>query len=198
MTKATLSKQTLQKILSGTHPNPFTVLGMHEVTTSNTKKAIAVRAFFPGIQQAVVYDRTHKKRYPMTLLHEDGLFEAVFSRHRKKFPYQLETIDSHGTRERIEDTYSFPPLLSDTDLALFNTGKHYHIYEKLGCHPMEVHGVAGALFALWAPNARGVSVVGDFNNWTGRRHAMRFWKKWGVWELFIPESPLEAAINTRS
>ncbi|PIE36238.1 1,4-alpha-glucan branching enzyme [candidate division KSB3 bacterium] len=185
MTQAMLSRQTIRKILSGTHSNPFSVLGMHEVTTHGEKK-IVVRAFLPGIEQAAVHDTTQKKRYPMARIHEKGFFEAVFTRRRKKFAYQLETIDDRGKSLCAADPYSFPCFLSDEDLALFQAGKHYHIYEKLGCHPMEMHGVPGALFAVWAPNAKGVSVVGDFNDWTKWRHAMRFREKWGVWELFIP------------
>ncbi len=186
MIQATISRKTVQKILNGLHSNPFTVLGMHETITPDKKKMLVVRAFLPDVQHVSVYDMKQKKRYPMTRLHEDGVFEVVFSRRRKKFAYQLEISDSQGKSSRCYDPYALPPVLSDSDLELFHAGKHYHIYEHLGCHLMDVQGIAGVLFALWAPHAKGVSVVGDFNNWSGKRHAMRLRKKWGVWELFVP------------
>src|SRR5215472_16183079 len=94
----------------------------------------------------------------------------------------------YGERQlEIEDPYRFPPILSDFDLYLLGEGTHVHLYEKLGAHPMALDGVAGVAFAVFAPNARRVSVVGDFNGWDGRRHAMRV-RGNGFWEIFVPEA----------
>lgn len=95
-------------------------------------------------------------------------------------------MDYHNHQWTIYDPYAFNPIISDLDRYLFNQGTHYKIYEKLGSHPMTVDGVKGILFAVWAPNAKRVSVVGSFNDWDGRRHPMRCLGDSGIWELFIP------------
>lgn len=186
MTKATVTPQEMNAILNFEHPNPFEVLGMHEIQY-NKKKALAVRAFFPEVEQAVVHDIKNQKSYPMTCINGDGFFEAIFPNRQKHFPYQIETIDIQGKQKCFSDVFSFSPVLSDDDLKLFKEGKHYTIYEKLGCHLMTLNEVSGAFFAVWAPHAKRVSVIGDFNKWDGRRHPMRFRKEAGVWELFIPD-----------
>jgi len=106
--------------------------------------------------------------------------------HTDVFPYQLKVKMKDGTEETIDDPYSFLPILSDFDLHLFNEGNHYRLYEKLGAHIMTVNGIEGVHFAVWAPSAQRVSVVGDFNQWDGRVHAMRVLGSSGIWEIFIP------------
>ena len=91
-----------------------------------------------------------------------------------------------GNTLTLRDPYVFPPTLGELDLHLFSEGRHETVYEKLGAHPTEIDGVAGVAFALWAPAARSVSVVGDFNNWDGRLHPMRSLGSSGIWELFVP------------
>ncbi len=102
------------------------------------------------------------------------------------FPYRLKKTDESGGAEIVIDPYAFLPVLSDFDLYLMAEGTHYSQYEKLGAHEMTVEGVEGVLFAVWAPNAIRVSVIGDFNYWDGRRHMMRVRGSTGIWELFIP------------
>ena len=113
-------------------------------------------------------------------------FEAQFPGQTEIFPYQIRTLDKAGQEHQGPDPYSFLPVLGDLDLQLFNEGNHLRTYEKLGAHIMEVGGVRGVLFAVWAPNAMRVSVIGDFNNWDGRRHPMRERGSSGIWELFVP------------
>jgi 1,4-alpha-glucan branching enzyme len=128
-------------------------------------------------------------RIPMQLLHPAGLFSAVVppSPARGEDPpsYVLEARQPGGAVERSVDPYTFPPLLSDFDLHLIGEGKHHEIYDRLGARPRQVNGVSGVAFAVWAPNARRVSVVGDFNGWDERANPMRL-RSGGIWELFIP------------
>ncbi len=166
--------------------DPFAILGMHPVDYKG-EKAIAVRAFFSDVQESFVYEPGKDALTPMNKVSDSGFFEAVFPDRRDVFSYQLETVDAKGERKRFDDVYSFLPVLSEDDLYLYGEGKHYKIYEKLGCHLMSLNGIQGALFAVWAPNAKRVSVVGDFNDWNGRKHPMRLRGMSGIWELFIPE-----------
>jgi 1,4-alpha-glucan branching enzyme len=121
----------------------------------------------------------------MQQIQEPGFFEIVFLERQEIFSYQLETIDYQDNRNRFMDVYSFMPVLTEEDLYLFGEGNNYRIYEKMGCHLMTLNGVSGAFFAVWAPNAKRVSVIGNFNNWDGRKHPMRRRGLSGVWELFI-------------
>ena len=184
--KTQLLRRKFQTLLKSTCSNPFELLGMRVVSDENGRESVLVRAMLPGAEEAFVYDATRRKRHPMTRLHDAGLFEAHFARRRAPFAYQLEWLDKQGQTRRARDAYAFPPALPDAALALFETGKQYEIYQYLGCHLMSVANTAGAVFAVWAPHAKGVSVVGDFNDWNGLQHPMRLLKKWGVWELFIP------------
>jgi 1,4-alpha-glucan branching enzyme len=122
----------------------------------------------------------------MARIHPAGVFEARFSRRRSLFPYRLKVKARDGGTTVVDDPYRFPSTLSDDDLHLFGEGTHYRAYEKLGAHCTTVEGIRGVVFAVWAPNARRVSVVGDFNQWDGRVHAMRLHPGTGIWELFIP------------
>jgi 1,4-alpha-glucan branching enzyme len=122
----------------------------------------------------------------MERLHPDGFFETLFPGVGTLFAYRLEVADHQGGVAAVEDPYRFLPVLSDFDLYLLGEGTHYKAYEKLGAHPRVVDGVRGVAFAVWAPNARRVSVVGDFNQWDGRRHPMRLHPGNGIWEIFVP------------
>ncbi|MCI0555698.1 MAG: 1,4-alpha-glucan branching enzyme, partial [Anaerolineae bacterium] len=154
------------------------------------KNVIAVRAFLPDAQEATVIDQGNSKReYPMEKVGEDGFFESLIFDWFDISPYRLKKKYSSGAVDVIYDPYSFLPTLTDFDLYLFNAGDHHFIYEKLGAHAVEVNGVNGIQFAVWAPDARSVSLVGDFNYWDGRRHAMRVLGGSGVWEIFIPDLP---------
>jgi 1,4-alpha-glucan branching enzyme len=169
-----------QKIVSGDHPDPFAFLGPHE-----HDDRIVVRAFLPEARSVTVLDMPSAR--PLTALkkvHEAGLFAGSVDR-RERFPYHL-VVDWGGRQVELDDPYRFPPWLGEIDLHLFAEGTHLSTYDKLGAHVTEMEGTQGVVFAVWAPNARRVSVVGGFNNWDGRRHPMRKHPGAGLWEIFIP------------
>ena len=141
-----------------------------------------VRAFLPGASAVEVVSRDGDAIGVLEIIHPDGLFAGPV---RRSVPYRLRVVWEGGGEDEIEDPYRFSGVLGDQDLYLFGEGNHLGLYEKLGAHPMQLEGVSGTSFAVWAPNARRVSVVGGFNFWDGRRHAMRK-HPGGVWEIFIP------------
>jgi 1,4-alpha-glucan branching enzyme len=197
--------EEVERIVLGEHADPFHVLGVHPVTVEG-KPAVAIRAFLPGAAKVWVIRPAMEKlperagesagtagraadspgRFCATRIQPEGFFEAVFPGETEIFPYRLRAEDAEGRTWEFEDAYRFPPVLSDLDLHLLGEGTHYQNWEKLGAHVAEVAGVRGVAFALWAPNAQRVSVVGDFNNWDGRRHPMRSRGGSGIWEHFIP------------
>ena len=184
--RPTLSAEVIEAIVQGEHGDPFAVLGPHQVGVG-ARIAVAVRAFLPDAQQVMVVPADCPNGgQPMELVHQDGFFEVLFPQHRDPFAYRLQMIDHQGLVYEIEDPYRFPPTLSEYDLYLMGEGTHLRNYEKLGAHLTKVEGVPGVCFAVWAPNARRVSVVGDFNRWDGRRHPMRNHPGNGIWEIFIP------------
>ncbi|MDQ3237101.1 MAG: 1,4-alpha-glucan branching protein GlgB [Actinomycetota bacterium] len=173
--------ETLRAIASGDHPDPFSVLGMHEEDGE-----FVVRTFLPGdarrVQAVSVGGYSLGDLAPVN---SDGLFAGIVSA-SEVVPYRLRVVWDDATVAEVEDPYRFPPTLGEMDLHLFGEGNHHRLYDKLGAHISEVDGVGGTAFAVWAPNARRVSVVGDFNGWEGRRHGMRKYPG-GVWEIFVPE-----------
>lgn len=178
----------MYKIIHTDHYDPFRILGPHQITRKG-KPAIAIRAFLPGAEAVSVIPGSPLRRkgpFPMDKVHDDGFFEVVIENCASVFPYQLRKTAGDGTTEIFQDSYSFMPTLTDYDLYLFNAGDHHRIYEKLGAHYAEVNGIGGVQFAVWAPSARSVSVIGDFNGWDRRAHAMRVLGSSGVWEIFIP------------
>ena len=173
-------------IVNGEHSDPHTVLGMHEMEEDGRKAAV-VRAFLPDAAGITVIDYANKrKKYPMERLHADGFFEVTIADREEWFRYQLEYTDADGNTWRSYDPYSFSPTLSEFDRHLFGAGTHYEIYEKMGGRLMTHEGARGAAFSVWAPNAKAVSVIGDFNNWDARRSPMRRLGESGIWELFLP------------
>ena len=173
-------------IVNGEHSDPHTVLGMHEMEEDG-RKAVVVRAFLPNAAGINVIDYSNKrKKYPMERLHADGFFEVTIADREEWFRYQLEYTDADGNTWRSYDPYSFSPTLSEFDRHLFGAGTHYEIYEKMGGRLMTHEGARGAAFSVWAPNAKAVSVIGDFNNWDARRSPMRRLGESGIWELFLP------------
>src|SRR5262249_35239408 len=183
VSRMTLDQHAIRAVVEGEHGDPFAVLGPHRVQTPDGA-AVAVRAIVPGAV-AVRVLRADAPPSPMERLHPAGFFEAVLPDRRDAFVYRLEiTRDGHVTA--IEDPYRFPSLLSDFDRHLLAEGTHYRAHEKLGAHPAMLDGVGGVAFAVWAPSARRVSVVGDFNDWDGRSHPMRLHQANGIWEIFLP------------
>jgi 1,4-alpha-glucan branching enzyme len=179
-------KKEIERIVHSAHPDPFEVLGAH-IVTSAKKASLAIRAFLPDTVEAAVVNEETSEQYPMKRLHQDGFFEATVENRAQAFPYRLKKVDHSGKTTVFIDPYSFMPVLSDFDLYLMSEGTHHNQYEKLGAHEMTIGGIDGVLFAVWAPNAVRVSVIGDFNQWDGRRHMMRVRGSTGIWELFIPD-----------
>ncbi len=192
LTKTTAPRVEIDLIVRAEHADPFHVLGAHAVKVGG-QPAIAIRAFLPQAARVWVIPRQRDGgtgpaggKTALERVHREGFFEAVFPGESQPFQYRLSFEDGGGQVREIDDPYRFPPVLSDFDLHLLGEGTHFKAYEKLGAHPAAGEGVEGVVFAVWAPNARRVSVVGDFNDWDGRRHPMRVRGGTGVWELFIP------------
>ena len=186
MAAETFFSAIVNDVVRGECGDPFAVLGPH-VFREGQQSGLAIRAFLPQANDAIVVPADPAvAAQPMKPLHPGGLFEARFFDRAEPFAYQLEVRDGGGTSRRCEDPYRFPSTLSDFDLHLLAEGTHYRAYEKLGAHLAAVDGIAGVRFAVWAPNARRVSVVGDWNGWDGRVHPMRLHPGNGLWEIFIP------------
>src|SRR5436190_21040302 len=165
-------------IIQGIHTDPFHYLGLHSEGGQNV-----VRAFLPEASNVEAIGE-HGERAPLQRIHDAGLFAGALPNGSTR--YQLRARFGDKLVE-LDDPYRFPPVLSDFDLYLLGEGTHQRIYDKLGAHPMTLEGVEGIAFVVLAPNARGVSVVGDFNYWNPRRHPMRV-RGVGYWELFIPRA----------
>jgi 1,4-alpha-glucan branching enzyme len=161
------------------HPDPFSLLGPHVEDGTLT-----IRAFHPSAERfEVVHARGITE---MRRAHAGGGFEATFPKTGEIFDYRLRATYYGGHVAEIDDPYRYGRVITEYDLYLFAQGKHTRIYEKLGAHVMRVGSADGVHFAVWAPNAERVSVVGDFNRWDGRVHPMRHLGLSGVWEIFIP------------
>jgi len=170
-------KKDVEAIVAGVHDDPFAVLGPHA-----DKSGTVVRAFLPGARSVQAVGRNSDEVLAeLTAVHPAGFFAARVP----SADYRLR-IDWTGQPVILEDPYRFPPVLGDVDVHLLAEGTHLETYNRLGAHPAVFDGVAGTTFAVWAPNARRVSVVGDFNQWDGRRHPMRLRHGCGVWDIFLP------------
>ena len=191
--RSTVTLENVNALLEGRLERPTEVLGPQTVQHAG-RKMLAVRAFLPDVQQAWLLDPLHGASQPMRRIHPAGLYEGLYpfepanivSEGRPMPAYQLRAIDQEGEMKTLHDPYAFSPLMTDFDLHLFGEGRLLRGYEKLGAQIREVDGVRGTNFAVWAPNARSVSIVGDFNQWDGRRHPMKVHATGGVWEIFIP------------
>ncbi len=169
--------ETLKRIIEARHHDPFEVLGRH-VEGNRT----IVRVFLPRAESAHLVEA----RAPMTRIDGTDFFIWEGSADEVTARYRIQWRDATGNSHTAHDPYCFPPQLGDFDLHLFGEGRHWHAYRFLGAHLRQVEGIAGVQFAVWAPNAERVSVVGDFNAWDGRTHPMRSRGGSGVWELFVP------------
>jgi 1,4-alpha-glucan branching enzyme len=172
--------EELELVVARDHPDPHHFLGAHQANGD-----VVVRAFRPDAERLRVVPEGEE---PVELerRHPDGLFEGVVPKRSLPLRYRLEIARHGGETVELEDPYAFLPTLGELDLHLAAQGRHEQLYEKLGAHVREVDGVVGTAFAVWAPNARSVSVVGDFNSWDGRVHPMRSLGASGIWELFVP------------
>lgn len=178
-----ISEPELRSITRARCALPHDFLGMHKA-----KGGIVVRAYVNDAKSCELVDLRDemKARYPMTRLDESGFYEVFLKGKRAFFPYRFRTERYNGEIRQFYDPYSFAPTLSESELYLIGKGDERKIYDKLGSHIREINGVKGASFAVWAPTARRVSVVGGFNQWDGRYHQMRALGSSGIWEIFIP------------
>lgn len=168
----------IEALVDGRHPDPFSQLGMHR-----TSSGYAVRAMLPGAAGVEVVSRANGECLgKLGQIDAGGLFAGPVKRAE---PYRLR-VDWHGVEQETEDPYSFGPALSEDALARLARADPYAVLDCLGARPCTLEGIPGVRFAVWAPNARRVSIVGDFNTWDGRRHPMRLRHVAGVWELFVP------------
>lgn len=175
-----ISRQELEALVSVDHSDPHRILGAHALG-----RHTVVRAFHPEAIEAWVVLPSGQK-LPMLLCHQGGLFAVLIQGKTPPFAYRLRFAFSDGSLWEREDPYRFLPTLGELDLHLASEGRHWNLHQKLGAHPMVMEGVKGVGFAVWAPNARRVSVVGEFNGWDGRLFPMRSLGSSGIWEIFVP------------
>jgi len=181
-----LNPEELRSLVELKLRSPHQLLGMHPLGSGG---GVVMRAFVPDaaeIRVEPVHEKT-KPKFALKRIHEAGVFEGTARPANWVYAYELVITDRVGNVRRTRDPYSFLPTISEADLFLFGKGDERRIYDKLGSHGRTIDGASGTSFAVWAPNARRVSVVGDFNQWDGRRHPMRLLGSSGVWEIFIPE-----------
>jgi 1,4-alpha-glucan branching enzyme len=165
--------------VAGAHPDPFRILGPHRVGDD-----LVVRVFRPDAKEVRIIDNGGQTAADR--LHREGFFEAVLPARKRDCDYDVQIVAWDGSEGTIRDPYCYGTFMGEIDLHLFAEGQHWQLYDKLGAHLRNVGGVDGCYFAVWAPNAQRVSVVGDFNGWDGRVNPMRKLLGSGVWELFLP------------
>ncbi|MGH6865620.1 MAG: 1,4-alpha-glucan branching protein GlgB [Methyloceanibacter sp.] len=172
-------RAAIEAMVRGEHCDPFSILGLH-----GGRGGASLRVFLPGASSVSGIDPEDGSPILLEKLHEAGFFAGEVSA-RLSSDYRLR-VTYGGMTVEIDDPYRFGPILGEMDLHLFAEGNHLRLYEKLGAHCITHEGVEGISFAVWAPNASRVSVVGGFNQWDGRRHPMRKRIEAGIWELFVP------------
>ncbi len=180
----TLNPAERDALVQGRHTHPHAVLGPHPLGEPGLT---VVRAFLPDAGSPwLLPENASHLLYSLQPIYAGGLFEAIVAAEPENLRYRLNAME-HGQAHTFVDPYATTfSMLSDQDCHLFAEGNHYRIYENLGAHPCQVAGQSGVNFAVWAPNAQRVSVVGAFNHWDGRRHPMRLRPGSGIWELFVP------------
>ena len=182
VTRVTVSHE-IELVLARDHPEPHRVLGAHP-----SRGGITVRVYRPDVEEVRLVGHGGD---PVALQRRrrGGVFAGRLEGITTPLAYALEVVYPDGTAVTARDPYSFLPTIGELDLHLAGEGRHEELYRRLGAHARDVDGVAGVGFAVWAPSARSVSVVGDFNGWDGRVHQMRSLGGSGVWELFVPGTP---------
>jgi 1,4-alpha-glucan branching enzyme len=180
-----LTQEELLRLIQVTNRSPHQLLGLHELGGS---KGLVARAFLPDAVKVELRPVLEKEKPVISLkrIPKTDIFEGTTTKADQVYSYDLVITDKAGNTRQTRDPYSFLPTLGEADLYLFGKGDERRIYDKLGGHLRTVDGVPGASFAVWAPNAQRISVVGDFNQWDGRAHQMRSLGPSGVWEIFIP------------
>lgn len=177
-------------LMDANHPDPFSILGLHQ---NDTTKEFYINTILPGALNVDVINKSNNKKIAtLEKIHEAGLFHGVLTGVKARFDYLFEItwLDSENNpfTIRLEDAYRFGTIIPEMDIWLLSEGKHLRPYEQLGAHLTTIDGVDGVRFAVWAPNAQRVSVVGDFNVWDGRRLPMRLRREAGIWEIFVPHA----------
>jgi 1,4-alpha-glucan branching enzyme len=169
----------IEALLEGRHADPFSLLGAHAGPGGTF-----ARVWIPGAERAEAHDLAGRRLGALTRVDKRGLFEGKIFGQPRPLKYKAQ---GYGAQWWVTDPYSFGPVLGPLDDYLMGEGTHLRLYDKMGAHLISHEGASGVHFAVWAPNAQRVSVVGDFNDWDGRRHVMRRRMEVGVWEIFIPD-----------
>jgi 1,4-alpha-glucan branching enzyme len=173
-------KDEIELLVAGEHSDPHHLLGAHP-----TKSGVKIRAWRPAAEGVVAHVDVDGG-VTLKRVHPAGVFEGTVKNAEMPLRYELDVRYPDGNSFRLDDPYAFPPTLGDLDLHLASEGRHEELYARLGAHVTEIGGVVGTAFAVWAPSASSVRVVGDFNSWDGRLHPMRSLGSSGIWELFLP------------
>ena len=171
--------EAIAALLAGTHADPFALLGPHDGPDGTFARAI-----LPGAEEVEAFSLKGGRLGKMVRVDERGLFEGRLRGKPKPVKYRCRAL---GSEWWVTDPYSFGPVLGPLDDFLIAEGTHLRLFDKLGAHVIHHEGADGVHFAVWAPNARQVNLVGDFNDWDGARHMMRRRLDIGVWEIFIPD-----------
>ena len=177
-----ISADEIAAILAGSHSNPFAVLGIHK-----SGNVFVARCFIPGAEEVTAMSLDGSVVGELKLQHPDGFFAGTVSMTKQQpVRYRARRGDAEWA---VTDPYSFGPVLGPMDDYYAREGSDLRLFDKMGAHWIKHEGAQGIHFAVWAPNAQRVSVVGDFNNWDGRRHVMRLRAGAGIWEIFAPDVP---------
>ena len=180
-----LSAEDMQAIWDFKTKDPFSILGIHPLETDKGIKTV-IRTYQPQAAYIRGESCDGEVEFDFMKLGDTGFFEAILDMDYEPFFYNLIIKQGDGIEYTLTDPYAFQPVLTEFDRHLISTGTHYELYRKLGANLVEHQGFKGVQFAVWAPNAHAVSVVGNFNSWDGRRHQMRMLGSSGIWEIFIP------------
>ena len=171
----------LNLFLAGAHPDPFRILGPHRVGED-----LVVRIFRPDAKEVSIVIDGNDQRFVADRLRPEGFFQATVPGKKRDCDYSIQLTGWDGSTALVRDPYCYGLIMGEMDLHLFSEGNHLQLYEQFGAHLRKIGDTEGVYFAVWAPNAQRVSVVGDFNGWDGRGNPMRRLLGSGVWELFLP------------
>ncbi|HAR63175.1 MAG: 1,4-alpha-glucan branching enzyme [Candidatus Margulisiibacteriota bacterium] len=175
----------VKSIINSDHGRPSDILGAHPIKY-DWRSMHVIRAYRPDAKQIFVIDKNNPDvAHEMQSVYYENFFEVVVDIQESP-QYFFKIINYNNDEYTVEDPYNFPQIIGDMDLHLFGEGNNNKVYEILGAHPKTINGISGYHFAVWAPNAVRVSVIGDFNYWDGRYHLMNVLGNSGIWELFIP------------